>query len=260
MPGRVTVITYHGVGDCARSADPYRLWMPVRHFRQHMEFLARHRCVVGLDEVCTPSPSPSPSPKPAVAITFDDGYRSILETAMPLLQAHGFPATIFVPSGWLGRDMGWEPMAANHRPLPIVSGDELAAFERGGIRVASHGHAHVRLGEVTDEDIDADLSASVATLSGALGRHPGTLAYPFGSHSPAARQAARRAGFRAAFSIGQRRQGRFAEERVTIRPDDSLPLFAFKTSGHYLGLRTSPLIDVAFEPLRRRIAARRARN
>ena len=44
-----------------------------------------------------------------VAVTFDDAYRSIGEQAAPLLARLGLPATLFVPTGWAGRDapMAW---------------------------------------------------------------------------------------------------------------------------------------------------------
>jgi peptidoglycan/xylan/chitin deacetylase (PgdA/CDA1 family) len=44
-----------------------------------------------------------------VAITFDDAYRSVLELGKPLLDRHGWPGTVFVPTDWAGteRPMAW---------------------------------------------------------------------------------------------------------------------------------------------------------
>ncbi len=47
------------------------------------------------------------------AVTFDDGFVSVLENALPELEARHIPSTIFVPTGNLG-----EPPAWIKRPSP----------------------------------------------------------------------------------------------------------------------------------------------
>src|SRR5688572_33493401 len=42
-----------------------------------------------------------------VAVTFDDGFRSVLENAVPELAKRSIPFTMFVPSGCLGRRPCW---------------------------------------------------------------------------------------------------------------------------------------------------------
>ena len=37
-----------------------------------------------------------------IAVTFDDGYQSIFKYALPALIARNIPATIFIPSGYIG--------------------------------------------------------------------------------------------------------------------------------------------------------------
>jgi hypothetical protein len=45
------VIVYHGLGDCRAERDQYCLFMANEKFAQQMEFLARHRRVVPLDDI-----------------------------------------------------------------------------------------------------------------------------------------------------------------------------------------------------------------
>jgi peptidoglycan/xylan/chitin deacetylase (PgdA/CDA1 family) len=257
MSARATVIVYHGVGKDPRERDPYRLLTPLATFTRQMEYLSRHRRVVPLDTIVA---GKIPKGRPAVAITFDDGYRSVLHEAMPILRRFGYPATCFVPTWWIGKVNGWDAFQPTDCPPPILSGNELRELGAAGVEIASHGHGHVPLGEIDEDAALADVAMSRETLTDLLGHAPRYLAYPYGSQSPAAQRAVRAAGFDAAFSIGQRDQGNFGRERVTIRPADAMALYAFKTSGRYLGVRESRLGDTAFALIRPAVLMRRARG
>ena len=52
----------------------------------------------------------SPAPKKLVVLTFDDGNISDLATAAPILKTHGFGATFYITSGWVGKPgrLNWE--------------------------------------------------------------------------------------------------------------------------------------------------------
>ena len=84
MSTDATVIVYHGVGDCPPAQDPYRMFMPIEKFARHMEFLARHRRVVPLEDIVSGRVGKG---RRAVAVTFDDGYRSVLDEAVPVSAA-----------------------------------------------------------------------------------------------------------------------------------------------------------------------------
>ena len=252
-----TVIVYHGLGDCPAAEDPYRMFTPIAKFARQMEFLARHRRVVPLEDIVADRVGRG---RAAGAITFDDGYRSVLDDAVPVLRRHGFPSTCFVPTRWIGEANGWDTFAPTDRPLPILSADGLRALAAAGVDVQSHGHRHMHLGEADEADVVADVSMSRDILTEVLGHPPRFLAYPYGSQSPAARRAVAASGFECAFSIGQRGEGEFGRERVTIRPTDNLAVYAFKTSGRYLAVRESRLGDRAFSLIRPIVHARRAKG
>lgn len=237
-----TVITYHAIGDVPRGRDPYRMFMPVGKFRHHMEFLARHRWVVSVETAL----ADPPGPRPAVAITFDDGYLSVLTHAAPILAEFGFPATCFVPAAWLGRRKGWDALDEQGAPLPIMDSVQLNEIRRLGLRVESHGDRHVPMDALEYADARAEIERSLDALEEATGARPEFLAYPWGRHSPDTRRAAADTGLRAAFSIGQPSGGDFARERVTVRPSDGMALFAYKTGGHYLASRRLPGIGLVY--------------
>ncbi len=246
MTVAATVLAYHAVGDVALADDPFSLWVPTEAFARQLAYLAERRQVVPLADVVAGRVGPG---KPAVAITFDDAYRSVLETAGPLLERYGFPSTVFTPTACVGDQNRWDPPSAV--PLEIMDEDELRAAEAMGIAVESHGHHHVNLSEADEAAAEADLAPSIERLSAIVGRRPEFLAFPFRTGSPAAQRTAERLGFRAAFSIDLPHAGTYAWGRVGIAPNDSMALFGVKTSGRYLALRHNAVLNGAYQALRR---------
>jgi peptidoglycan/xylan/chitin deacetylase (PgdA/CDA1 family) len=247
-----TVLAYHAVADCPSALDPHQLAMPVANFRRQMEELARSRSVVSLDDVFQ---GRVPRGKPAVAITFDDGYRSVLETAAPILHDHGFPATLFVPTRYLGERNRWDVDAGG--PFDILEADDLPRLEELGVAVESHGHSHIHYDTSPPEAIEEDLRQSIAILESAVGRRPRYLAYPWGPSSVEARRLVAEAGLEAAFSIDMPDEGRYSVARVAVQTTDGLRLFRIKTSGRYQALRHNPvasMLAAAARPVRQRSA------
>ena len=54
----------------------------------------------------TPAIAAEPLPGKVVILTFDEGNTSDLRTVVPILKKHGFGATFFITSGWLGSKGG----------------------------------------------------------------------------------------------------------------------------------------------------------
>ena len=94
---RLLIVTYHGIRP---DESPARNWLllPVSQFARQMEFLRTHYDVRPIDEALT---EPG-SGRPRACITFDDGYRNNLELALPVLQRLSLPATIFLPTAFIG--------------------------------------------------------------------------------------------------------------------------------------------------------------
>lgn len=62
-------------------------------------------------------------PPRAVCISFDDGYRSCHDLALPILTRLGLPATVFVTSGYLDKGQMWNDRiieAVRHLPEGII--------------------------------------------------------------------------------------------------------------------------------------------
>jgi peptidoglycan/xylan/chitin deacetylase (PgdA/CDA1 family) len=99
-PPRLRAVLYHHVTDHASSlVDRLAVSTPPDVFESHVRKLARDYELVSLDEVLS-----GELPRRAVLVTFDDGYRSVADVALPILRRLGVPSVFFVTGACLERD------------------------------------------------------------------------------------------------------------------------------------------------------------
>jgi len=114
MPSVVCILTYHHVADDDPEYpyDPGVADATPAQFRRQMEMLARHGTPIGIDELIAGLDG-APLPKNPVMVTFDDGYRSCHDVALPILRAVGLRATFFVATSFISerRVYWWERIA-----------------------------------------------------------------------------------------------------------------------------------------------------
>jgi peptidoglycan/xylan/chitin deacetylase (PgdA/CDA1 family) len=139
------ILLYHRVS--AGEPDPQLLAVSRTHFNEHLEVLGRTARPSRLAEMTSETDSPE-----GVAITFDDGYADNLHEALPLLSAHGHPATVFVTAGHVqtGAPFWWDevqnivlesgPATSN---LTLDLGDGSHRWELGSDGAAPDSSWHV---------------------------------------------------------------------------------------------------------------------
>jgi peptidoglycan/xylan/chitin deacetylase (PgdA/CDA1 family) len=192
-----------------------------------------------------------------LAVTFDDGYGSLAERALPILSRLGLPGTVFVPTAFLhgSGPMTWAGVdhwvgGPHERELAPLSREQLDALVEAGWEVGSHSRSHPRLPELDDGDLEAELTASRADIEDTLGTPCRSVAYPYGHVNRRVAAAAARAGYEAgaALAAHELRLDPLRWPRVAVyRPD----------SPGYFGLKVSPLARRARLPLIRQLPRRR---
>ncbi len=144
-------------------------------------------------------------------VSFDDAHASVT-LAAPILAAAGVQPALFVPTDFVGTSpefLTWDGLSAL-RDAGWLLGSHLATHPRARHRLYDEdaaGHA-ARLAD--------ECARSREALERALGTACPLLAYPFGEHTPALAEAARAAGYLAAFTVsdGAWNGDRFAIPRV----------------------------------------------
>lgn len=238
FPGIVT-LCYHGL--LARSAVgiPFGdLHVSQECFDGHCRLIAETCDPLSLADVHGIMTGTRPLPPRPVVITFDDGYASVLELALPVLERYALPAAVFVCTDPVVRDCAfwfdalarrdgeaavvearaaapevWRGVAESavagdvvaqhlHRPLRIAELQQLA--DSPLVTIGAHTQHHPTLARLPEVEQRLEIAESRAWLEQVLQHPVDSFAYPFGSpsqdYSPATVGVVRDLGFRLAFS------------------------------------------------------------
>lgn len=108
------ILCYHGAALRDEHLFSPGLFMSEGTFAARMDFLARHAySVLSLEEAVKGLEHGS-WPSAATVITIDDGWFGTCKVMAPILQRHGFPATLYVASYYLQRQTQVFNVAANY--------------------------------------------------------------------------------------------------------------------------------------------------
>ncbi|MFP4213746.1 MAG: polysaccharide deacetylase family protein [Desulfohalobiaceae bacterium] len=171
--GQIKAFVYHHFG----MQDKYpSTSVSLEQFQDHLDYLKTHDYkVLTLGEALERLYSAQELPKRTAVITIDDGYSSIWDQALPLLEEYGYPASIFVATSHVGGKgyLSWE---------------ELKKLHEKGFEIGNHSHSHayfldLEQGEL-EEAFAADLKKSHAEFERHLGSVPDLYAYPYGEYTP----------------------------------------------------------------------------
>lgn len=143
---------------------------------------------------------PDPTAGRSLFLTFDDAYENVYREAFPILRERRIPFHLFVVSDFVGRPNAWD-LSLGRRPHRHADWDQLADMVAAGATVGSHTASHADLTRLEPEALDRELQRSREAIASRLGIVPRTLSYPFGRFDARVRDAARRVGYEAAFSL-----------------------------------------------------------
>jgi peptidoglycan/xylan/chitin deacetylase (PgdA/CDA1 family) len=210
---------YHFVDDTPPPAGPWSVGLTVATgmFRQQMDYLAGHGYhPVTLEDIYAAMAGERRLPDKPVALTFDDGNMDNFTKAFPILREHGFVATFFVITGFVGNKLS-------------MTWDDLRTMQAAGMAIESHTYDHKNLRQVDPQTLQKELAGSRETILQQLGVAPLVLCYPNGKTDPQVIAAARAAGYLMAVTNlpgkGLDAVSRYDWPRVRVAPEDSLEGF-----------------------------------
>jgi peptidoglycan/xylan/chitin deacetylase (PgdA/CDA1 family) len=218
----VPILVYHNLAPVSKG----RMILSAKSFEEQMRYLKSHGYrVIGLRDYMEFISLKRQLPQKSVLLTFDDGYRSFLQYAYPVLKELGFTATLFIYTDYVG--------AGNN----AFSWADLKKLAAEGFDVQAHSKSHGDMVRGASEPVkeyerrlEAELSQPKALFQKNLGFVPDALAYPYGRQDDAVAQRTKERGYSAAFTV--RRQGSqsfvdpYRIHRMQIYPEMNMDEFA----------------------------------
>ena len=184
---RVPVLMYHRIGIAPPGASQTTRGLTVApaDFAAQMRWLKRHGYhAITQHRLYAALIDGAPLPSRPIVISFDDGYRDVLEHAAPVLRRLDLPAIVYV---------------ITERAVPTRSSfltwPMMRRLERDGFEIGSHTVSHAELTSLPDRDALAELVDSRRALERRLGHPVQWLAYPYGAVDARVAALARRAGY-----------------------------------------------------------------
>jgi peptidoglycan/xylan/chitin deacetylase (PgdA/CDA1 family)/glycosyltransferase involved in cell wall biosynthesis len=220
-PRSLRVVAYHAIADL--DGDPVlgRYGVPLERFRAQLQTMRSAGYVlVGAAEVVRYLVGGAGLPRRPLLLTFDDAYKSLARTALPVLD--GAPIVTFAVSARLGGTNDWD-RARGARSLHLLDAEGLRELAATGVEVGAHSRTHPDLTRLSDDEMEAEIAGSRDDLAGIGLPPPRLFAYPYGAENERVRNAVRHAGFVAAFTStpGRVRPGQdpYQLPRIEIGPE-----------------------------------------
>lgn len=164
------IITFHSI-DTSGSVLSY----PPASFASLLNALDKSAIpVLELDELLRPDIHRG------VAITFDDGMRSLYTDALPALRDHAVPAHLYLTTGSVGKNNRW-PTQPNDAPgFDMLTWDEIEQLHDANVIIDSHTHNHPDMRTLNAEEMEQECVTADELIEQKIGRRPQYFAYPYG--------------------------------------------------------------------------------
>lgn len=214
------ILAYHAVG---QSEWGFNDLSPARFRRQLESALdARYRFVTARHIALTGGAPDE------LAITFDDGLKSVCATAAPILQEMRIPFTVFAVSRWADGTHPYAEFAMNWRDLEAVA--------KNGAQIGSHSATHPNFARITPEIATGELVESRETILKQLGIDVVEFAIPFGQQgdwNSTAQQLAQCAGYEVIYSQAETTAFPGTISRTKITKWDNRRVFIAALEGRF---------------------------
>jgi peptidoglycan/xylan/chitin deacetylase (PgdA/CDA1 family) len=231
----IPILMYHHLEANDRSS-PYAV--SIQQFNRQLDLISRAGfTTLSMRELQSLMERSLAPPRKSIILTFDDGYESFRELALPALLSRKMKAIVFIVAGKIGEFNSWD-MARHFPRRQLMSEDGIREVLDEGMELGSHGWIHRDLTECSPVELSEELVRSREELQHRFNVDIGAFAYPYGHYNRDILKQVANAGYTMAVTIFADQpsvtDNLLAMRRVYIHKGDHTLRFRFKLSPLYL--------------------------
>lgn len=175
-PGGLPILMYHSIAeDKVEGVHPYYLTTTTPQvFEQHLQFFSKNDYrVLPLGDTVRRLQQGEELPAKALVITFDDGFADFYTHAYPVLNRYGFPASVFLPTAYIGTT------SRNFKDKACLTWNQVRELHRDGVEFGSHSVNHPDLRALSPDELRFELSQSKDSIEHEIGCAIRSFCYPY---------------------------------------------------------------------------------
>ena len=166
---KIPILLYHSIND-----DNSSMSLKINIFENQMKYLRKNGYkTVTFDEI-------NKSEKKQIIITFDDGYKDVINNALPILKKNNFKAICFFVTNFIGKNNHWDIKKKNYFKKEIMNLNDIENWISNGMHIGSHSHNHFDLTELSEKNLFNELEYSKKYLEDKFNTKDSMFCYPFG--------------------------------------------------------------------------------
>jgi peptidoglycan/xylan/chitin deacetylase (PgdA/CDA1 family) len=234
---KVPILMYHGIGGLQKKGSHpyYETATTPEVFAAQMAFLKDNGYrAVGLDELTGIFSGHASCPEKPVVITFDDGLADFRTGALPVLNRHGFSATVFLPAALMGRQVNGQA---------CMTWDQVRESAAKGTAFGSHSLTHPKLVKLGPAELENEIRGSKEKIEFELGQGIDSFSYPYafpeqdagflGRYETTLARSGYRSGVTTVIGRASPKDNCYFLKRLPVNDHDDIRFFRAKLKGGY---------------------------
>ena len=166
-------------------------------------------------------------PSEPFEISFDDGYESVYQNALPLLGKSSLRAIAFVIAGYIGKHSGLDVYPGAGR-FTHLNAKQIRILCQRGIAIGSHTMTHNNLTKMTADQLEYEFSESKRILENICEQEISAISYPYGKYDEKVIEVALKCGYRYGYTFFRDQTGK-NDGLYQDMARERLPIYLFDT-------------------------------